>query len=201
MDVGNGGHFAYDVSTPRRVIATDISRVILEHIEDPRIEKLVGDARDLSGVEDDSLDVILFVFSLHHMAGSNVRDSFETLDRILASAGRVLRPGGHLIFAEPVLGPVLFRVERLVFPLLRWFLKRKGVDMIFFYSAKELIQRAAASIGISDRQVESNRLPVEGWIDPLGGSFPGVLRIPAWLHPLRYQLFIVPIPDVEERVT
>ncbi len=36
--------------------------------------------------------------------------------------------------------------------------------------------------------VLEDELPVTDAVDPLGGSFPGWLRVPAWLHPTDYTL-------------
>ena len=42
-----------------------------------------------------------------------------------------------------------------------------------------------------------NELPVTEAVDPLGGSFPGWLRVPAWLRPTDYTLFqaVRPLTD------
>ena len=191
MDIGNGGVFVYDTSRTRRVIALDCAREMLDRIDDPKVEKRVGDARNLSDVEDASLDVVLFIFSIHHMAGGNVEESKNILGEILSSAVRVLRPGGHLIIAEPVCSPFIFRIEAFLYPLVRRFLARSDVEPILFYSVPYLEDAIAHHFDSSTTELVSERLPLDGWTDPLGGTFPGLLKIPSWLHPLRYQLFSV----------
>ena len=199
LDIGNGGLFAYDPALPRRIIAMDISPSMLDRIQDPRVIKRVGDARDLQGIEDRSLDAILFMFSLHHMAGENVPGCLRTLEQILASSARKLRPGGHLILAEPVMFPVVFRIERLLFHAMRFVLNRFGVPMIFMYSLSALTGAVGESFRAAPEEIRCERLPTTGWIDPLAGSFPGVIRIPAWMEPWRYHLLIVPVrPDLRE---
>ncbi|MGH6980164.1 MAG: class I SAM-dependent methyltransferase [Stellaceae bacterium] len=57
-----------------------------------RIERAPADALPAA---DGSFDLVLFVFSLHHVPG-------DRLDGALAEARRVLRPAGRLYVAEPV---------------------------------------------------------------------------------------------------
>ncbi len=61
LDVGNGGRFAYDTDLPSQVIAMDISPSMLEKIDDPKIVKIVGDATEMETVEDESVDIIIFL--------------------------------------------------------------------------------------------------------------------------------------------
>ncbi len=199
LDVGNGGHFAYDPAIARRVIALDISAEMVARIQLPGIAKVVGDARDLTGIDDASVDVIAFVFSLHHITGRNLQETFSTLDRVLASAQRKLRPGGTLVIAEPVLPGWLFRLQTWVFPASHALLERLRVGMIFFYSLRQLRERIAARVPCRRGEMRTFPLPVKGRIDPLGGSFPGRISIPSWLHPLRYRLITVPVAADFER--
>ena len=191
LDIGSGGEFAYDASRPARVIALDVSPAMLDAIRDARVEKRLGDARDLRGFADASLDVVVFALSLHHMAGTSPRDSAEALGRILASARRVLRPGGHVVVLENLVRPWLFRIECWLFPLTRRILASRDVPMIFFWSLP--VFRAAV-----EREFESVRelhAPVEGRIDPLGGSFPGIITLPAALFPSDYWLVTAQAPE------
>ncbi|NET52742.1 MAG: class I SAM-dependent methyltransferase [Merismopedia sp. SIO2A8] len=86
LDVGNGGRFAYDTSLPSQVIAMDIAPSMLDKIDNPKIVKVVGDARDMQTIDDQSVDIIVFLLVLHHINGCNVKDSINTLDKVLSSA-------------------------------------------------------------------------------------------------------------------
>lgn len=191
LDIGNGGHFPYDTNLPARVIALDISQEMLNRIQNPRVEKIIGDARDLSGIEDASVDVVLFFLSIHHMNGRNLKETYEVLDRVLSSAERKLKKGGKLIIAEPTLKNFLFLTEKIFFQALSWFLNSKKVGMIFFHHPDIL---AAHLSKIFKSAPEKHFLPIRGWVDPMGGSFPGVFKIPGWSCPTRYYLFIADKP-------
>ena len=189
LDVGNGGFFAYDPASASTVTVLDISPAMLERIDQPGVRKVVGDARELAGIEPASIDVLLFVFSLHHMCGRNPKDSHAVLDQVLGAAAERLVPGGRLLIAEPVLRPWLFAFERLLFPLTRRLLGLGGVSMIFFYSRTVLEDALRRHVRPEVGGLTVDELPVTEAVDPLGGSFPGWLRVPAWLRPTDYTLF------------
>jgi SAM-dependent methyltransferase len=192
LDIGNGGRFAYDTSLPSRVIAMDIAPTMLDKIEDPKIVKVVGDGRDMQTIEDESVDIIIFLLVLHHINGSSVRESFDTLDKVLSLARRKIRPGGYLIVTEALLSHLLFRIQRFFFPLTRFVLSRFGVGMIFFFSLPLLRKRISQKFQLETNDCETIKLRLKGWFDPIGGSFPGLLKIPAWLSPYDFRLIIVP---------
>lgn len=188
LDVGSGGEFPYDTSRAAEVIALDISPNMLEGITVPNVVPRVGDARTMPGIEDASVDVVLFLLSLHHINGASASESLATLDRVLASARRALRPGGDLVVVEPVLPGWLLPLESLFFPLARAVLGAFGVPMIYFYSLGVLRGQLARHFALSQSAINVERIVVEGRIDPLGGSFPGWIRIPHWMHPFEHCL-------------
>lgn len=57
--------------------------------------------------EDETADVVVFSYSLHHVPGDEMRTA-------LAEAHRVLKPGGRLFVLEPVASGPNFEVNRLV---------------------------------------------------------------------------------------
>lgn len=77
-----------------------------------RVAESLGGGRYVKGVgqtlplDDQSADVVVFIFSLHHVPVDQQRQA-------LAEARRVLRPGGRVHVAEPL-------VEGEYFKLLRW---------------------------------------------------------------------------------
>jgi len=189
LDIGNGGVFAYDVGQAASVTAVDISPAMLDTITDPAVRKVVADARDLLGIADESADAALFSFTIHHITGDTVAESVASLRRALASAARALRPGGTLFVAEPVVrSAAMWAVERACFPLVRWLLARRGVSAVLFYEQRLLSSAMAEALGTPVDTLRVTRLPLEGSTDPLGGTLPGLVRIPAWLHPARHVL-------------
>lgn len=191
LDVGNGSRFSYDVNLPSQIIATDISSEMLSKVNGPNIKSLVCDARSMKGIIDDSVDVVIFVLVLHHINGCSVRHSISTLDEVLSEAYVKLRNGGHLVVVEGLLSPALYRLQCCCFQLTHIFLRRFGVSMIFFFTKSLMMERIARVFHIEPRDIESVGLSVEGWLDPLGGSFPGLIKIPASIQPWDFRLMIV----------
>ena len=161
---------------------------MLSRIQEPGIMKIVSDARDLSAIKDSSIDVILFFLSIHHINGPSVKDSLATLDSILQSAFTKLKKEGILIIAEPTLPTFLFYLETFSFYLVKGLLALKKVPMMFFYNASVLRKRVANNFGVPEDKINLTYLPIEGFVDPMGGSFPGLIKIPGWLCPTRYYL-------------
>jgi ubiquinone/menaquinone biosynthesis C-methylase UbiE len=181
LDVGNGGHFAYDLHLPRRVIAMDVAPAMLDKIQEPSVEKVVGDAQDMEVIEDESVDIVIFQLVLHHINGPNVKETIELLEKILAEARRKIRPGGHLVVTEVLLSPWLFRLESGLFRATRFILSRFSVPMIFMFTQPILRERIARVFRIEPREVETVPIRLTTWADPLGGSFPGLIKLPPWM--------------------
>lgn len=188
LDIGNGGYFPYDTKLAKKVIVLDISPAMLEKIEQPNIEKVVGDARDLGNIADASVDVILFVLCIHHINGQGVRKTMDVLDQVLEACRKKLKTGGQLVIVEPTLAGALYWGEAAAFHLTKFFLNLSKVSMIFFFHVRTLREHMQKVFGVPDSQVEVISLPILGYVDPMGGSFPGVIRIPGWLCPTRYFL-------------
>jgi ubiquinone/menaquinone biosynthesis C-methylase UbiE len=190
LDIGNGGRFAYDLSLPKQVSAMDVSADMLSSISDPRIIKLVSDARNMHVIENSSVDIVIFVLVLHHINGKNIHQSIETLEDVLSEARSKLRPGGHLVVTEALLSPMLYRLQSIGFQLTRSFLRAFGIPMIFFYTKALLAEKIAQAFQIDPQDIETTSLSINGWLDPLGGSFPGLIKIPASMQPWDFRLMI-----------
>lgn len=190
LDIGNGGRFAYDTRLPRKIFAMDVSADMLASINDPNIIKIVSDARNMNSIENNSVDVIILMLVLHHINGDNISQSLETLEGVLSEARSKLRPGGHLVVAEALLSPALYRLQSFCFQLTRWLLQRFGISMIFFFTRSLLAGRIAQIFQIDPQDIETTSLSLKGWLDPLGGSFPGLIKIPAAIQPWDFRLMI-----------
>ena len=190
LEVGNGGRFAYDTGSPQKLIAVDIAASMLDGISDPGIVKIVDDATELRTIDDESVDVIVFQLVLHHITSRTRHETIGLLHHVLKTARRKLRHGGHLVVTETLLPSYYYALESLMYPLTRLFLARSNVSMIFFFSPKIITEAIASEFDVPKSAIRVERLKLRGWVDPLGGSFPGVIKIPATAHPARHTLLI-----------
>lgn len=193
LDVGSGGIFPYDRSRAASVAVLDISAAMLAGVP-AGVRAIVADARGMKGCADESFDVVIFSLSLHHVASGTLERTREGVAAALSSAWRVLRPGGELLVYEPVLNTGLHALEKALFRPVRALLALAGVPMVFFQSRASLTRLLARACRVDAARVSARPAAVSGWTDPLGGTFPGLVMIPAALHPTRFELFRVSKP-------
>jgi SAM-dependent methyltransferase len=78
------------------VAAVDISPEMLERAREmsphPRVSYLLGDGKGLSGIDDESADLVLSFTVFQHIP------SVRVIEGYIREAGRVLRPGGLFVF-------------------------------------------------------------------------------------------------------
>ncbi len=180
LDVGSGGIFAYDPHLAASVTSLDLSPAMLARVP-AGVAAVSADARDMRPLADESFDVALFSLSLHHVVGDTLTETEDGQADALAEAFRVLRPGGRLIVYEPVLSPALFALERALFRAYAALFALAGVPPVYFRSRASLKR-------LADFEVIAPR--VTGWVDPLSGTFPGLLYLPIAVFPTKYELFL-----------
>lgn len=112
VDIGcGGGALARDlVAAGARVVGVEVSEAQLATARDRDDGRgasyLVGTAQDLP-LEDESVDVAVFMRALHHVPPAD-------LTQALTEARRVLRPGGAIYIAEPLPEGSYFALTTLV---------------------------------------------------------------------------------------
>ena len=184
LDVGSGGIFPFDRRLAASVTSLDLSPEMLARVP-MGVAAVTADARDMRPLSDSSFDTVLFSLSLHHVVGRSLAQTEEGQALALAEAFRVLRPGGRLIVYEPVLSPALFALERALFRATSALFALAGVPPVYFRSRASLKR-------LADFEVIVPR--IEGWVDPLSGTFPSSLRLPIAAFPTRYELFLARKP-------
>ncbi len=130
LSLPNGGHLAVEIGSglgrlckalaPRfdRVVGVDISPTMVERaqvlVEDPNVSFVLGDGSSIVGVADGEADLVLSFTVFQHIP------SVAVIDGYLRDAGRVLRPGGLLVFQwNNEKGAVRWRLRRWWLALLQ----------------------------------------------------------------------------------
>lgn len=186
LDIGNGGHFAYSVDLPKQVIAMDIAPAMLSKIEDANVVKVVSDAEEMKNIDEESVDIVVFSLSLRYINGIDMRESLDILERILLLVSRKIRTGGYLIIIEEFLPWALFYVQCLLFSFTKFVLNKCGVPMIFSSTLEIFVGKLAQIFQLKKADIKVSPLKLKGLIDPFGGSFPCLIKIPACIHPKYY---------------
>ncbi len=187
LDIGSGGNIFYDYKLSTSVTALDISEKSLQNLKDDKIIKISGDARDLSKIKNKSIDVVLIIFALHHINGKNYRSSLTSLRKILEETDKVLKEDGEIIILELTLNKFLYYIQVIFYKLTYLILKSMETDMVFFYNDNIIRNNLLMTNNAS--KIKTETIKMTGWLDPLLGTFPGIIKIPAFLMPTNLKFF------------
>jgi SAM-dependent methyltransferase len=91
---GSGNDLPYLLPLSRRIVGVDISQAAMDAIPDGRLEKHVGDIKNMAMFPDGQFDLVIMSNFFHHFLGFG-------FDEFLKEARRVLRPRGHFFAFEP----------------------------------------------------------------------------------------------------
>lgn len=125
LGAGNGFLTLPLARTARRVVAVDLSRPMLDDLEaraiserQKNIDRVVADLASLR-LPDDSADLVVSNYALHHLPHAQKR-------ALLVQAGRWLRPGGRIVIADMMFGRGVSSRDRRIFVQKAARLLRKG---------------------------------------------------------------------------
>ena len=187
LDIGSGGNIFYDYSLSNKIIAIDSSEEMLKNSGDKNIISIVSDARDMKEITDNSIDVILIVFALHHINGKKYSSAISSLKKVIEESNRKLTINGEIIIVELTLNNFFFIIQRFLYKLTYNILKILKTDMVFFYNDNKI---TSSLLKISNNaKIEIDNIQMKGWLDPLLGTFPGIIKIPAFLMPTSMKIF------------
>lgn len=189
LDIGNGGFFPYDTGLPSSVTAVDISSEMLSKISDSRVRKVVDDARTLTSIENNSIDIVLLLFCIHHVTGKNEREAIRSMNEMVNAARSKLKKGGQLIIAEAILNPFFYFIENILYGIIYRLLNRFGRDMVFFHSAANILSSLKNAFPDKASDIHVERIYLNDPIDPIAGVFPGLIKIPPWLIYSRHMFY------------
>ena len=189
LDIGNGGNIFYNYKKAKKIIVLDSANEMLAKIRDDKIIKINEDARNLTEITNSSVDIILISFALHHINGPKYMDSINSLNKILFGAEQKLNLDGELVIVELTLNRSLFFLQKIFYRITSFILSKLNTDMVFFYS-DEIIQNSINQ-NFKKYNLSIEKIKMQGWLDPLLGTFPGIIKIPAFLMPTSLKIFYV----------
>ena len=142
-------------------------------------------------IADQSVDVIICLYSVHHMIGQTISQNRELVRKAFAEFGRIIRPPGHILVFEMIPWLPLRVCEDLMWNAAKRQLQ-SALDM-YFWSDRDLNDTARPYLGTS-RKVS---FPSSPWLvfPPVFG-IPSV-KVPRFVYPLSPALhhwIMSPIP-------
>jgi ubiquinone/menaquinone biosynthesis C-methylase UbiE len=133
LDIGSGGDTRHRNPAIRTLISVDYVVEFLRHAKDPAAINAGGDIRALP-FKAETADRIVTQFVVHHLAENRLRGTIRNIRAAVAEAARVLRPGGVVFVVDSMAPRPLDRLQRIVYPLSRAFLRVFGKPMVFILS-------------------------------------------------------------------
>jgi SAM-dependent methyltransferase len=98
LDVGCGPAILYDRDPACFLMGLDASGPSLT--VNQGVDLRVHGTAAMLPVADQAIDVIICLYSIHHMIGRSIRQNAALVRRVFHEFNRVLRPGGHLFVCE-----------------------------------------------------------------------------------------------------
>ena len=147
--------------------------------------RVYGSAYEIP-LADQSVDVVVCIYSIHHMVGATQAETRDNVRRAFTEFGRVLKPNGHLLVFEMTPLSLFAAAQHL-----GWNLARRlfpGVLDMYFWSAKDIIDLGRRTLPAGS-QPEKVFFGTSAFIwFPPAFSLPW-LRVPRLIYPLDAKLY------------
>ncbi len=139
LDIGSGGRVDYPTEKVGCLISLDISlRSLANSQPDNKIRLLCGDAGKLP-LKEDTFDQVVMIYTIHHLAGETLADSYENLGGVLRECYRVLKKSGRLLIVDTFSPRPIECLEKFAFSFAFRVLSLLKKPMVYFYSLPNLI--------------------------------------------------------------
>ena len=179
LDVGCGSRVFDDLRGAESWTGVDVSDQMLDGLRfyDPVAPEKVtlhrGDIFTLP-FADESFDTVCSFFLLHHLGRSNFSETSRRITKGLLQLGWVLRPGGTLIVAENIAGP-LELMYHLAYPLTFPVVRRLwNVELPYFLTLKQF-RRVAEQARFSECRFVHLKIEDKIFNPVLGLNVPPIL--------------------------
>ncbi|MGE3911836.1 MAG: class I SAM-dependent methyltransferase [Chloroflexota bacterium] len=183
LDVGCGPTLPYEKPAETYVIGLEAS------YESIRVNREVdmrvyGSALEVP-LPDQSVDLVLAYYAVHHITGSTVAQNRQNLQKTLAELGRVVKPGGELAVFEVSPWPLIWQAERLLWNTARRVLGQK-LDMCFY--------PARVYEGVGRAVLPQATFSMQSFSTSMLSTFPPAfslpwLQVPRFLYPFDVNLY------------
>ena len=182
LDLGSGGVDQFDDLVTESWVCYDISMGLLSIHETSDVRMAVcGESAKLP-FKDQSFDVVVISFALHHFAQDTVAITFRYLRDTFIEVARVCCPGGRLIVVENTILPVLEWLQGRIYPFVRSALYLFDRPPVFLVS-EERIRKLLGDAGFRVQRRFSFKSAAKVLV------FPGT--IPKRLNPISFSTLIV----------
>lgn len=171
LDLGCGSRVHYCTANAQRWVGMDLSQAMLDDLrffgQPPRQppEKIAASCFE-APFQDQSFDTVCAMFLLHHLGQYSARCSRRRVVQVLATAHRLLRPGGQLLIAESARRALELPYHAL-FPALYRIFRLAGIELPYFWTLRQLLAMSRTA-GFADSLVA--RIPIrERIVNPVSG--------------------------------
>jgi len=137
VDIGSGGDTRHRNPAITTLVSVDNVVEFLKHAKDPAAINAAGDIRALP-FKGASADRIVAQFVIHHLAEDARSDTFRNVRAAVSEVARILKPGGKVFLIDSMAYRPLDWLQRRMYPLSRFILRRLGRPMVFIFSARSL---------------------------------------------------------------
>ena len=182
LDMGNGGVREFFSDRTSLYVGFDFSVEMLRKGRGADVLKVCGKVEQ-PAFREGSFDTLFFRSLLHHLAQKKMEATVRRVKEVLLKGGSCLKREGSVIIVEPCLPAFLEKLERIVFPFLRFFFFLTGQSVVFLFSEETLTRTMRESGYREIKAWRTRRQEGRGreWVAPMIGL--PFFKIPRWLNP------------------
>lgn len=174
VDLGGGPTLNYISPEVYKIIKVDISdSILLAKGGFENLAFVMGDASCIP-LKDGIADTVIMQHLLHHLSGTNVRESVIRIQNSLREAFRILGDQGRLLIVEPCFHRPVYWMQKKLYPLLYAIYSFIGFPPVYFSSLHSLMLEISEFTEMAKITIIKTPLPLscrEGWS----------IEVPYWL--------------------
>jgi ubiquinone/menaquinone biosynthesis C-methylase UbiE len=183
LDVGCGPTLPYSKPADTYVIGLEASYQSIR--VNRQVDMRVYGSALATPLADQSVDLVLAYYAVHHMTGTTIAENQQKLARALTELGRVVKPGGEVAIFEVSPWRLVWQAEQLIWNTARRVLGPK-LDMCFYPA--HVYERVGRAV------LPQATFSVQGFQTSMLSTFPPVFslpwfKLPRFLYPFDVNLY------------